>query len=120
MLSKIFTSFVSFFWIYYWVYAWTIEDSLLNIWEAKVTAANQENWFDMLAYISVWLKDSLTSFLVVIAIWVFLFIWIKLAMARWNSEEFHKAIKQLVYAVIWIFIVWFAWWAVVLISWLNL
>jgi hypothetical protein len=58
--------------------------------------------------------------LLLVAIWVFLFIWIRIATARWNPDEFKKSITQLIYAIIWIFIVGLAWGLVTLVSWLNL
>jgi hypothetical protein len=65
-------------------------------------------------------KDSITSLLMLIAIWVFLYIWIKLVIARWNPEEFKKSMQHMIYAVIWIFVVSAAWALVNLVAWINL
>lgn len=97
----------------------TIKNVLLWISENDVLPANDSGLW-MLDTIFVWVKDSLTWLILLIAVWVFLFIWIRLAMAMWNPDAFKKAITQLIYAIVWIFIVGFAWAAVTLISWLNL
>ena len=91
---------------------WAPEDSILKI--------EEENWLNVLQSIVIWVKDSLSGLLVLIAVGVFLFIWIRLGVARWNPEEFKKWIMQLVYAIVWIFIVSIAWAAVTLVAWLNL
>ena len=84
------------------------------------TSVKNDNWLSMLANIFVWVKDSLTSLIVIVAVAAFLFIWARLALARWNPEEFKKGMMQLVYAIVWIFIVSVAWAAVYLVSWLQI
>ena len=91
---------------------WITEENIINSWE--------DDWLNVLQSIFIWIKDSLTSLVLLIAVWAFLFIWIRLGIARWNPEEFKKAVMQLVYAVIWIFVISLAWWIVVLVAWLNL
>ena len=97
-----------------------IKKNLLWTSESKVLEIEEENWLNVLQSIVIWVKDSLSGLLVLIAVGVFLFIWIRLGVARWNPEEFKKWIMQLVYAVVWIFIVSIAWAAVTLVAWLNL
>jgi hypothetical protein len=41
-------------------------------------------------------------------------------VARWNPEEFKKAITYLVYAIVWLILVSWAWLIVSLVSSLNL
>ena len=65
-------------------------------------------------------KDTIFWILAVVAIWVFLFIWARLVVARWNPEEFKKASMQLIYAVIWLVVVTLAYATVKLVSWLSL
>lgn len=96
----------------------TIKDSLLWITENDVLPAD-DNWLSVLDSIFIWVKDSLTWLLFVAAVWVFLFIWIRVVMARWNPEEFKKSITQLIYAIVWIFLISLAWAAVTLVAWLN-
>lgn len=95
-----------------------VKDRLLWISENDVLASDGDGLY-MLDTIFIWIKDSLTWLLVLIAIWAFLFIWIRLAFARWNPEEFKKSMMQLTYAIVWLFIVSFAWAAVKLVAWLN-
>lgn len=96
----------------------TIKDSLLNISENDMIWSN-DNWFNMLNSIFIWLKDSLTWLLILIAVWAFLYIWIKIAISKWNPEEFKKAILHFVYAIVWIFLISIAWALVTLVTWLN-
>lgn len=56
----------------------------------------------------------------VLAIWVFIFIGIRFASARWNPEEFKKAWMQLVYAILWIFFIFMAWWLVKIVASLRI
>ena len=98
-----------------------IRSALLDITESDVTNwVADDDWFSMLAWIINWVKDSLTWVLILIAVWAFLFIWVRIAFARWNPEEFKKWMMHLVYAVVWIFIVSIAWAAVKLIAWIDI
>lgn len=82
----------------------------LNTWKG-------DGWIDS---ISKWVVDSIDFLLPITAVGVFLFVGIRLAIAQWNPEEFKKSWMQFMYAVIWIFIVSFAWAAVKLVWGLNL
>ena len=70
-------------------------------------------------FIVEYVKKSIFGLLALIAIWVFIFIWARLVMARWNPEEFKKALMQFIYAIVWLALVAIAWAAVKLISSLN-
>lgn len=83
----------------------------------KLTQANGQDWIDQ---VSKWIVDSIDFLLPITAVGVFLFVGIRLAIAQWNPEEFKKSWMQFMYAVIWIFIVSFAWAAVKLVWGLNL
>lgn len=106
----------------------TIKDSLL--WKDGIPvgdstiisdgyATNFEQGFLFLDFVFVFIKESISSLLMLIALGVFLFIGIRLAVARGNPEEFKKALIHFVYAVVWIFIVSVAWAVVKLVAWLN-
>lgn len=102
---------------------WTnIKDELL--WATDSNLAwwnlNNDNWLTALWALFVWLKTELMAIVSVVAVAIFIFIGIKMATARWNPEEFKKAWLHFVYAIIWIFVVFMAYWAVTLISNLNL
>lgn len=77
------------------------------------------DWKDLDTIFS-WVQDSIEKLLPIVAVWVFLFVGIRIALAKWNPEEFKKAWTHMAYAVIWIFIVGFAWAAVKLVSGLNI
>lgn len=79
-----------------------------------------EAWELQLDGIFTWISNSIESLLPIIAVGVFLFVGIRIALAKWNAEEFKKAWTQLAYAVIGIFVVWVAWAAVKLVAGLNI
>jgi hypothetical protein len=64
-------------------------------------------------------KDSIFWLLALVSIAVFIFIWAKLIMAKWNPEEFKKALMQFIYAVIWLAVIALSWGLVKLVSSLN-
>lgn len=122
-----------FLWLYTscittWVFWAGVQDQMLpqSEWDNGVVTSKiwngtwNNSWEDQIDLILVWVRDSIDTLLPIIAVGVFLFTWIRIAMARWNAEEFKKAFMQMVYAVIGIFIVWFAWAAVKLIAGLNI
>lgn len=67
-----------------------------------------------------WIRDSIDLLLPITAIGVFLFVGIRLGIARWNPEEFKKAWMQFIYAIVGIFVVSFAWAAVKLVAGINI
>ncbi len=77
-------------------------------------------WDNILDDVLAYVRDSIFGLLAMIAIWVFLYIGFKLIIARWNPEEFKKALNTLIYAVIGIFVVSFAFAAVRLVAGLNI
>lgn len=86
--------------------------------DSSIIATN-ENGFTMLDTIFNFAKDSIFWLLMLISIWVFLYIWMKLVTVRGNPEEFKKAMMQIVYAVVWIAIISLSWAWVKLVSGLN-
>ncbi|MCH2188503.1 pilin [Candidatus Gracilibacteria bacterium] len=64
---------------------------------------------DGLDALFVFITNSLSTLLVAIAIGMFLFIGFRLVAARGNPEEFSKAMKSFVFAIIGLFIVAAAW-----------
>ena len=101
----------------------TLMESLL--WYTSDTSIieldSKDKWgFTILSSITVWLKDSISSLIMLVSIWAFLYVWIRLGMARWNPEEFKKALMQMIYIIVGIFIVTLAWAAVYLVAWLNI
>lgn len=78
-----------------------------------------ESWTWVISQVLIYVKDFLFSILWIIAVWVFLYFWFKLIIARWNEEEFKKALIWFMYAVIWLTIIPLAWSAVKIISTLK-
>lgn len=95
----------------------TIKEWLLDekLWWWSITSENTN-----VITVANFFRDSIFQLLLLISIWVFLWIWIRLATARWNPEELKKAFTSLVYAVVWLFIVSAAWAMVKLVSGLSL
>lgn len=65
-------------------------------------------------------RDGIFALMAVLAIGMFLFIGGRLIMARWNPEQFKKAMLSFVYAAIGIFVVAAAWAIVRLIAGINI
>ena len=114
MIKKIIFSVICF--ITYIQAFWFVKEDIIP---SANTAIVSTNDFDPLDWIFSFAKDSIFWLLWLIAIWVFVFIWARLVVARWNPEEFKKALMQMMYAIIWLFVVAIAWTAVKLIAWLS-
>ncbi len=98
-----------------------IKNWLLGNYENDFVEINDwTNWVSVVTDILSWFKDQIFSLIMILSIWVFIFVWIKLATAKWNPEEFKKAWMQFIYAIIWIFFVFMAWWLVKLVSTLSI
>lgn len=65
-------------------------------------------------------KENILSLVYIIVIWAIIWIWIRMASARWNPDEFKKAWIHFVYLLVWIFFIFAAVWIVKLIYSLNL
>lgn len=94
---------------------WTTED-----WADNISDISRDDGLSMLSKIFRWAKDEIMAMVWILAVWVFIFIWIRIIMARWNPEEFKKSILHFVYAIIWVFFIFMAWWLVKLVSTLSL
>ncbi len=81
---------------------------------------NTSKWGTWVVYsVLDYIKESIFGLLALIAIIAFIFIGAKLVMARWNPEEFKKAMLHFVYAIVGLAIVALSWWIVKLITSLN-
>jgi hypothetical protein len=78
-----------------------------------------DDWTHALNQVFIYVKNFLFSILWLVAVWVFLYFWFKLITAKWNEEEFKKALMWFVYAIIWLAIIPLAWWAVKIIGTLK-
>ncbi len=111
------------------VYSILIYTFFLNnaFWEIKidmlptstiVDVGEVKDW-NYILFLLEYVRDSIFGLLALIGIAAFLFIGIRLVMAKWNPEEFKKAIMHFIYAIVWIVVVTLSWVAVSLVSSLN-
>lgn len=98
---------------------WSIKDVLKDTTDPIVDIKDDDG-LDMLSKLLRWFKTELMSLVSVLVIWVFIFIGIRIVMSRWDPEWFKKAMLHFVYAVIWVFFIFIAWWLVRLIYSLSL
>lgn len=80
-------------------------------------AASGEQFLDQ---IFGFVRDGLFGVLSIIVLFVFLYIAVKLIIARGNPEEFKKALNSFIYAAVGIFLVAFAWVLVRLVAGLSI
>lgn len=111
---------LSFYINTYWAWDSTIKNTLLNTTSSPIGWASWTTTSGILWPLFAWAKTEIFSLVMVLAIGVFIFIGIKFATARWNPEEFKKAWLHLVYAVIWIFIIFMAWGLVKIVASLSI
>lgn len=96
-----------------------IKDTLIDISDDNLFESTEDDGISLLVEVFKWVKDSIRDVLMLIAVWAFLFIWIRLGMARGNPEEFKKWLIHLVYTIVWIFIVVAAWALVKIVAWIS-
>lgn len=106
---------------------WGVESLSKEELQSGITPSNTEwiirataSWEEPIDAILMFVRDTMFGLLLLIAVWVFLFLGGRLLIARWNPEEFKKALIGLVYAWVWLFIVAFAYAAVRFIAWINI
>ncbi len=101
----------------------SIKTKLLN-WVSKngtvITNVANTNWKKSINSLFVYWKETIFWVLALIVIWVFLYLWFKIIMARWKPEEFKKAFIMLIYAIIWLLIVSLSWVLVTFITSLKI
>lgn len=66
-------------------------------------------WYPLIEIIFHYIITNVSNLLYLIWIGAFLYIWANLIMARGKPDEFKKAFSNLIYVVVWIVIVSFAW-----------
>ena len=58
------------------------------------------NWEEGITGILTYIKDTIFVLLMIISVWAFLYVGFKLIIAKWNPEEFKKALMSFVYAIV--------------------
>lgn len=97
-----------------------IYKGLTNIDAEGDIIASDEDKLDLLDRVFKFIKDSIADLTMFIVIAVFLYLGIKLVMAKWNPEELKKVMIHFVYVVIGIFLISAAWALVRLIAGITL
>lgn len=121
MIKKLFLLFVLFLsFLTVPTLANDIRDNIIPNSTTILENTDWDQWLWILTNVANFFKDTIFWIIVLIWTWVLLFIWARLVVARWNPEEFTKAMLSLVYAVIWIAVVSLAWVSVKLIAGLNI
>ncbi len=76
-------------------------------------------WYDAINLVLIYFRDTIFSLLYVLWIGAFIYIWIKLIMARWKPDEFKKAFTNLIYVIVWILLISLSWALVRFASWIE-
>lgn len=95
-----------------------LKAGITPLWSTDVITSTQTGEW-LLDAVLEFIRDGMFNLLALIAIGMFLFIGGRLLMARWNPEEFKKAMKSFLYAAIWLFAVAAAWALVRFIAWID-
>lgn len=66
------------------------------------------------------LKNQLLTIVFIIWVAMIVWVWLKMASANWNPEQFKKAWMHLVYIIIWWFVIFVSYWVVRLVFNLNI
>lgn len=115
MIKKILFIFLSLFYSLH-TFA-SLEESMLP--DAKSIMDDEEGLW-MIDVLLNFVRNSVFWLLALIAIAMFIFVGAKLITARWDQEQFKKAMMMFLYTIIWLFIVAASWVAVQLIAWLDI
>ncbi len=111
------------FWYFIWILNTfaieSIEDSIIPTNNTNTVINQEQTGKDLLFSIFEYIRESIFWLLALISITVFIFIWARLVMAKWNPEDFKKALMQFIYAIVWIAVIALSWAAVKLVSSLN-
>jgi len=86
------------------------EGSAINEWDL---------WYHAINLMLIYFRDTIFSLLYVLWIGAFIYIWIKLIMARGKPDEFKKAFTNLIYVIVWILLVSLSWALVRFASWIE-
>lgn len=65
-------------------------------------------------------EEILMRLYIVIAVWVMIYVWFLFLTAEWKTEQFSKAWKAAIYAIIWLAVVPLAYVLVKIATWINL
>jgi hypothetical protein len=117
-MRKIFFIFLFYFFFILQTFAWkeAVKDAMIPE-NTLVIEHKSGRW--LLFSIFEYIRDSIFGLLALITITVFIYIWARLLMARWNPEEFKKVLMHFIYAIVWLVIIALSWWIIRMVSSLN-
>lgn len=86
----------------------------------KTAWNSDEKWTSILTgIVKNWVSFTI-GLLTIILTWVFIFIWWKLAVSRWEPEEFKKALMWFIYAIIWAVLIPASYAIIKIITWISI
>ncbi len=109
----------------------TITKDDMLVWEKQtslIPGLGSKNWADLtiwqdnnisLMQILKSIQNYILAFVWIITIWTFIYIWARLVMAEWKQEEFNKAMKAIIYVVLWLAIIPLSYIVIKIVTWLN-
>ena len=75
--------------------------------------------WDVFDNVFEFIRDSFFALIFVVALWVFIYTWAKLVIARWSQDELKKAMMAFIYTAVWLVVVVFSWAIVKIASSIN-
>lgn len=105
-------------WAWEWWSGWRIQSGILN-WISD-DVPDSIKWQTSLWKFFALVKKHILNFVFIIAIIMIVWIGMRMAAARWNPDEFKKAWLHFVYLIVWLFLVFTAWWIVKLVTSINI
>lgn len=93
-----------------------IKKLMLPEWSQEVITQTDIDWGSVIKDILLYVKETLSTLVIIFAIWAFMYVWFKLISARWNAEEFKKAMQSFIYTIVGIVLAGMAYAIVALIS----
>lgn len=122
MIKKIYFKLTVFLWLLfnYIITFATVSKSDILPWNRDLDWAIKDTSWWAIDSILLFAKDTIFWVLAVIASWAFVYIGAKLLIARWNPEEFKKTLNYLIYVIVWIVLILWAYLIVSLVSSINL
>lgn len=93
---------------------WSIWDrwSDLNLGQNEDSVSIRDNFMKTTEKYIIWM-------LWIIVVTVFLYIWFELATAEWKEDQFKKALKALVYAIVWLAVIPLAYILIKITTWFS-
>ncbi len=116
MLKKIFFPIILYMSLIFTKVSWDFSEDELD---PTNKTLSEERGYLWLETIFGFIRDTIFSLILVTCLWVFLYTWTKLIIARWNQEEFKKALVWFIYTVVWITVTSLAWAIIKFASWME-